>query len=542
MDFSIQKCSKTAWKLLPATAVLMATGVTLSAYGATIAGTEIRNLATVSYEDSAGNSFTAQSNEAIVTVAQVYSASINSTDTSVAASPGQPVDISYTLENTGNGPDTYDLSAIDGIVGGDDIDADSIVIFADLNNNGQADAGEPAITDLTLTAGEIASIVVRAEVPSDALAGEELGVTLTAQAQEGTGSAVAASVSDLTANQGPDGLDGTVESLITVTGDAVVVATKNSVHNSAAAQIDYTITIQNNGNADALNVVLQDAIPANTNFVAGSAVASGLITSNSDILPALGVGVLDETADGIDYNNDGDTLDTLDGLTATDAVLPANATVTVSYTVSYDPALVSGGTVISNIAYITADVDGDGVADAPISTNQVNDTIGNIALVTITDTAENTGGDSINDGQDDDAANDVQLVDQASAGERVIFRNLVANNGNAVDILELSISNTSFPAGTVFTFWNEAITVQLGDSNGAFGVDAGQIPVGSSETITVIAQLPASINGPGNYDAVVTVTSANDTSITDTVTVRLGNIVESTIDIHNASGGVLGTD
>ena len=542
MDFSIQKCRKTAWKLLPATAVLMATGVTLSAYGATIAGTEIRNLATVSYEDSAGNSFTAQSNEAIVTVAQVYSASINSTDTSVAASPGQPVDISYTLENTGNGPDTYDLSAIDGIVGGDDIDADSIVIFADLNNNGQADAGEPAITDLTLTAGEIASIVVRAEVPSDALAGEELGVTLTAQAQEGTGSAVAASVSDLTANQGPDGLDGTVESLITVTGDAVVVATKNSVHNSAAAQIDYTITIQNNGNADALNVVLQDAIPANTNFVAGSAVASGLITSNSDILPALGVGVLDETADGIDYNNDGDTLDTLDGLTATDAVLPANATVTVSYTVSYDPALVSGGTVISNIAYITADVDGDGVADAPISTNQVNDTIGNIALVTITDTAENTGGDSINDGQDDDAANDVQLVDQASAGEAVIFRNLVANNGNADDILELSISNTSFPAGTVFTFWNEDDTVQLGDSNGAFGVDAGQIPVGSSETITVIAQLPASINGPGNYDAVVTVTSANDTSITDTVTVRLGNIVESTIDIHNASGGVLGTD
>ena len=542
MDFSIQKCRKTAWKLLPATAVLMATGVTLSAYGATIAGTEIRNLATVSYEDSAGNSFTAQSNEAIVTVAQVYSASINSTDTSVAASPGQPVDISYTLENTGNGPDTYDLSAIDGIVGGDDIDADSIVIFADLNNNGQADAGEPAITDLTLTAGEIASIVVRAEVPSDALAGEELGVTLTAQAQEGTGSAVAASVSDLTANQGPDGLDGTVESLITVTGDAVVVATKNSVHNSAAAQIDYTITIQNNGNADALNVVLQDAIPANTNFVAGSAVASGLITSNSDILPAFGVGVLDETADGIDYNNDGDTLDTLDGLTATDAVLPANATVTVSYTVSYDPALVSGGTRISNIAYITADVDGDGVADTPIPTNQANVTIGNIALVTITDTAENTGGDSINDGQDDDAANDVQLVDQASAGERVIFRNLVANNGNADDILELSISNTSFPAGTVFTFSNEDDTVQLGDSNGAFGVDAGLIPVGSSETITVIAQLPASINGPGNYDAVVTVTSANDTSITDTVTVRLGNIVESTIDIHNASGGVLGTD
>ena len=546
MDFSIQKCKKTAWKLLPATVVLMATGVTLSAYAATTAGTVITNFATVSYEDSAGNPFQAPSNPVNVIVAQVYSASINSTDTSLAASPGQPVDISYTLENTGNGPDTYELSAFDGIAGGDDIDADSITIFHDLNNNGQADAGEPPITDLILTEGEIASLVVRAVVPGNALADQELGVTLTAQAQEGTGSVAVPppppNVTDLTANQGPDGLDGTVESLITVTGDAVVVATKSSVHNPAAAEIDYTITIQNNGNAAALNVLLQDAIPANTEYVPGSAIASGLITTNNgDVLPALGV--LSETGVNIDYNNDGDTLDTgLDGLIATDAVLAPNATVTVSYTVSYDPALVSGGTVISNIAYITADVDGDGVADAPISTNQVNDTIGNIALVTITDTAENTGGDGINDGQDDDAANDVQLVDQASAGDAVIFKNVVANNGNADDFLELSINNTSFPAGTVFTFWNDAITVQLGNSNGAFGVDAGLIPVGSSEIITVIAQLPASINGPGNYDAVVTVTSASNPSITDTVTVRLGSINESTIDIHNASGGLLGTD
>ena len=143
------KFKSSAWLVLPVTVALMAAGATFNAWGATAAGTEIKNLATVSYEDSSGNSYTAQSNEAVVTVAQVYSAAINSTDTNLTASPGQPVDLSYTLENTGNGTDTFVLSAADGIVGGDSIDADSIAIYEDLNNNGQADAGEPVISQVS---------------------------------------------------------------------------------------------------------------------------------------------------------------------------------------------------------------------------------------------------------------------------------------------------------------------------------------------------------------------------------------------------------
>jgi len=529
------KFKSSAWLVLPVTAALMAAGATFNAYGATAAGTEIKNLATVSYEDSAGNSFTAQSNEAVVTVAQVYSAAINSTDTNLTASPGQPVDLSYTLENTGNGTDTFILSAADGIVGGDSIDADTITIYEDLNNNGQADAGEPVISSIVLNAGEIKSLVVRTDVPTSALGGDELGVTLTAQAEEGTGAAVAESVTDLTTGKGPDALDSTVESLITVTGGAVVVSTKSSVHNAAASEIEYTVTIRNNGNADATSVLLQDAIPENTTYVAGSAITSGLIATNNDTLPA--IAVLDETIDGIDFNGDGDALDTaVDGLSATDAVLPPNATVTITYTVSYDPAVVAGGTSISNIAYVIADVDGDNVADAPTSTNEVVDLIDDTLLVSITDTAEATGGDGLNDGQDDDAANDIQFVNEVSAGEAVIFTNIVTNGGNADDVLELSVNNVSFPIGTVFTFWNAAGTVQLSDSNGVFGVDAGLVPAGGSETITVIAQLPASV------DAVVTVSSASDPSVTDTVTEKLATINASTIDIHNASGGTLGSD
>ena len=63
--------------------VAVAAGIAGSAPGlfaATAAGTQIKNLATVTYQDAAGNVYSAQSNEAIVTVAQVYSATLG-TDT-----------------------------------------------------------------------------------------------------------------------------------------------------------------------------------------------------------------------------------------------------------------------------------------------------------------------------------------------------------------------------------------------------------------------------------------------------------------------------
>lgn len=527
--------------LFPAAAALLNVGAAFNAYAATAAGTEIKNLATVSYEDAAGNSYTAQSNEAIVTVAQVYSASINSTDTNLSASAGQPVDISYTLENTGNGTDNYTFTAADGIIGGDDLDADNITVFEDLNNNGQADSGEPTVSELTLTAEEIKSIVVRVDVPNNVITGDTLGITLSVNALEGTGTPVANSVLDVTPGKGPDSLDSTIESLITITGDAVIVTRIDSVHDRANNRITYTVSIKNNGNSDAESVLMRNAIPENTTYVSGSATTNGLLSSNGDTPPA--PTLLDEAADGIDYNGDGDTTDSLPGIRGNDAVLPSNASTTITYTVDYDPAVVPGGTIISNIAYITADVDADASTPAvTISTNEVNDTLGDTLMVSITDTAEATGGDGINDGRDDDGANDIQLVDQASAGDAVLFKHVVTNIGNTDDVLELAAQNTSFPAGTIFTFWNETKTVQLADTNGQNGVDIGLMAPGESKTITVLVNLPAGFSGAGNFDAVVTVSSNTDVNMKDTVAIRLALINASTIDIHNNPGGIASID
>lgn len=531
------------WLLLPVACTLLAAGAVSGVYAATGAGQTIKNRATVTYEDAAGNVYSAQSNEAVVTVAQVYSATIGS-DSAVSASPGQPVYLSYVLQNTGNGSDTFDLLAIDDASVADDINADSITIYHDTNGDGQPSSGEPEITGpFSLAAGTPMSIVVEVQVPSTALAGETLGVTLNAEAEEGTGALVADSVIDITAGKGLDGFDGTVESVITVSADAVVVATKSAAHNAGANEITYTLTIKNNGNAPAATVGIKDAFPQNTAFDS-VITANGLLGTNGDTLPT--VVTLDETLDNVDYNGNGDMLDTaVPGLSASDLLLPPNTTLSISYRVTYDPLVVTGGSVISNTAFVFPDQNNDGTIDPAIATNPVYTIIAKTYDVGIADTGENTTGDQINDGQDDDEANEIQLVDQVASGETVIFKSVITNNGNTDDILELSIANSSgapFPTGTVFTFWDATGAVQLADTNAIFGVDAGVVGPGASETITVRAALPASISGAGNYDAFVTVTSAARPDRSETMTARLALIVAPSVDIHNAIGGTLTTN
>jgi len=65
-------------------------GFGAQALALTAAGTIIKNLATVTYKDQNGNSFSALSNESIVTVAPVYSATIEN-DVSMVGAPGQTI-------------------------------------------------------------------------------------------------------------------------------------------------------------------------------------------------------------------------------------------------------------------------------------------------------------------------------------------------------------------------------------------------------------------------------------------------------------------
>ena len=76
----------------------------------TTAGTPITNQATVDYEDANGNPLQALSNIVSTTVSQVAGVSVTP-DNSQTADPGDSVPYLHVVENTGNGPDTIDVTA-----------------------------------------------------------------------------------------------------------------------------------------------------------------------------------------------------------------------------------------------------------------------------------------------------------------------------------------------------------------------------------------------------------------------------------------------
>ncbi|MBX2882659.1 MAG: DUF11 domain-containing protein [Granulosicoccus sp.] len=535
-------------------------------YGATKAGAPIKNVATVTYEDAAGNVYTAYSNEAVVTVAQIYSATLG-VDINLSAAPGQTVYLPYVLTNTGNGPDTFDLTAVDGITGSDSIDADAITIYHDTNGNGEPSAGEPAISSITIDGSDpvanSVNLVVAVEVPTSATDLQTLGITLTARAQEGTGVAVVGSVTDLTAGGGLDTFDDTNESLITVTGDAVLVVTKSSVHDTANNRITYTVTVKNNGNRPAENVVIWDGLPAGTTYFSSS--VSGLLTSNGDIVDTSAT--LDETLINQDLNADGDLLDASEadlgfdvntdtdfldtgvaGVYAIDASLVPTATVSLTFTVSYDPDALGGGYQIQNVGHVTADLNQSGGPDLPVSSVPVSDSVVQTYDVTISDTGTGVGA-GVNDGGDDDGVIDGdQLVDSIASGGIVEYSTIITNTGNGPDVFELSAAPNNFPAGTVFTFWDAAGTTQLIDSNSSLGADTGEMLAGASLTIRVKANLPNGVSGDdagAEYQATVTAQSARDPSGTPAssdVFLSLTTIVAAVADIHATDNGVLGSD
>ncbi len=562
--------------------VIALPGMTLAL---TVAGTEIKNLATVSYEDNNGISYSAQSNEAIVTVAEVHSATLEQDRLDIVGAPGQTVYIPHYLTNTGNATDSYTLSVADDStpLTGDTADASSLLIYNDLNSNGQPDPGEPSVTSISLAADETASLIVAVGIGAAEADGAGIGVILTAVADS------SATVDDVTAGNGVDGLEGTNQDLVTVSTDAVLVTTKESVDNGDGS-VTYTLTVSNNGGADATDVNILDAIPwVDTNgdsvpdapltFLSVDSVF-GILAVNGDTVPTAVVS-LSEAVYNRDLNGDGDTADTVDGILAIDTVLPTNTTVSVSYTVQYDPfsPVLAAGTEISNTFCAAEDrsavPDGDFIdpEDTVVCSNTTTDLIPQNYGVDADDT-DGAGNDA------DAQNNDTQTVASASAGGLVVFENVITNLGNGTDIFELSIdrqgaSNSGsynfqdsfgfspltddgaaesdpsalpadavdFPAGTTFTFWDATNSVVLGDASGDGAPDTGSIAPGDSVAITVRAQLPvgfddadAGVADP-SYFAILTATSAGDGVSTDTKLERLNAIASSVIDISNSVNG-----
>ncbi|PSU95529.1 hypothetical protein C0W35_05785 [Photobacterium kishitanii] len=600
------------------------TSQALAATSSTLAGTEIKNLASVSYEDTFGNPYQADSNEAVVTVAQIYGATLEA-DRDKTAAPGQPVNLNHSLINTGNGYDSYvltygqDLPTGDTrLPGGDSINADSITMYHDVNGNGVADTGEPVLPNgqvITVAPGATYNVVLVAAVPVTALSTDTLGVQLKAEAHVGTGAPVPGNVLDGGINY--DSAPDTNGDLIRVSTDAVVNIQKTAtqltgVGTEQALGIDvdgnpandlpvnlirYEIEATNTGNTAAENLVLFDGAPEGTVLVKTSTgstynpSSSGLLGINGDTPITTADDLTDEGSHGVDLDQDGNATDNgeaaLDGgldlngnskktdtgvagVYAVDTSLDPSTKISMTFYVAYSPSLTPGDTEFSNTAYGCADLDGDGAYTSPGECNDPdpktagpdtsNKTKTNSETtygVMITDTGIDHNGDFTGNGggDDDGTANDTQRVDKAAAGSKVIFFNLVTNEGNVADAFDLSydLGSSTFPTDTIVEYWNADGSAKLVDTSVPSDSidDTGIIPPSTCDNTTpqtlygftincnqrlirVVAKLPASSGAKATASTmVVSATSDGDSAVVDTKTEELGEISAPTVDVAN---------
>lgn len=256
----------TGWLALAGLLTLGAASAQMTSAGLK-AGTTITNSATLTGTDDTGSPYSQGSNTVIATVAQVYGVLVTPDGTtavpgeSVVTQPGSDGVLTFVLKNTGNGPDTYDLSLINQTA----FDNSATVIYLDSNNSGSLDPLDSVVSLAAgsgTRAGSLGGQVLQPDasvrmfvvypVPADAPAGTKYDFTLT-----GT-SAGDSNVQDL--NQ---------LSRITVGTRVSMSLTPPSLSEQTTVDVPvvFTHTLENTGNAPLTNNVVltkSSATPAGT--------------------------------------------------------------------------------------------------------------------------------------------------------------------------------------------------------------------------------------------------------------------------------------
>jgi hypothetical protein len=256
-------------KMSIAMTVLLAFGLAAQTFAAgTPAGTVITNQAFGGYSDANGNVIAdvdnpatrVESDEVSTTVAQAFGVDIESTQSSDLPR-NQSVTYALTVENTGNGTDTFDLSQITTGSGG------TATIYEDTDGDGVYDAGEPVVTETSELDADAAYNLVVVVADADGTRGEQYVSTVTAT------------------SQGPGSV--TDNSVLTTTVQAAVMAgalSPDAITKDPGDVITYTVTYNNSNAANtetAYAASVDLPVPANTTWL-GNVTLNGTPTGTGE--------------------------------------------------------------------------------------------------------------------------------------------------------------------------------------------------------------------------------------------------------------------
>jgi uncharacterized repeat protein (TIGR01451 family) len=465
---------------------LFATGA--HALTAAPAGAVIGNQASATYSDASQVSRTVTSNTVVTTVQQVGSLSL-AANGAKTISPGGQVYYPQTLVNTGNGNDSFLLTAAQSGA----TTMTTVLFYADANGDGIPDNATPITTTGTLAPGQVFKFVVAGVAPSTAVVGTTNTTTVTAT------SVFAPTVS------------GAVTDVTTITGQAVINVTQAidlTTGPSPSTGRTITLTYTNTGNATATNVTLNDLIPSGFTYVANSArwSVTGAGTTLTDASNT-------DSQSGIIWDFG---VTTSGKPTAVIASVAPGSSGTVTYQVNVNAGLAPGANAATAMTGTYAYNDGASQV-SPGNTNTIQYTVAQSAAVTFAGAT----------------------VAAAPQGGTVAFTDVVTNGGNGTDSFDITIGTSTFPTGTTFQLFQADGLTPLQDTNGNGLPDTGPVAAGGTYNVVVKAVLPpGSVGGP--YTVQLTATSRLDTTKSanaiDTLTAITGNTVDVT-NVTSVSGG-----
>lgn len=273
--------------------VLLATGVAISApaYASGVApGTLISNTAMVDYTIS-GNTYSNASNVNTITVDELIDVTVTwQNGANVSVSPGAADQaLLFRVTNTGNGTETFTLSAVANL-SGDNFDPANARIYFDNDASGDFSVGDqlyvPGSNDPTLASGASVDVLIVSNIPGSVVDGNLGFARLKAASNTftghpgdtlaGAGDAGSLAVLGLSGGKAADkGIYQVGNSPFTFTKSAKVTDPKGGHEPVTGGVITYTLKVNPTGVTAVSSALVTDAIPANTTYVPGSLTLNG---------------------------------------------------------------------------------------------------------------------------------------------------------------------------------------------------------------------------------------------------------------------------